>query len=131
MVCDILMENPFIYSIESEDGIKENEMKTVHYNKLVRDLIPGIVIANGGLPVTDIIPQAEMSGALDAKLKEETAEFSESHSVEELADILEVLHGIAFHMGIPWETIESERVRKREERGGFEKRVRLIEVRSE
>ncbi len=106
-------------------------MGTVRHDKLVRDLIPEIVTANGKIPVVDIIPSEDISAALDSKLTEETEEFIESHSMEEMADILEVLHGIAYHMGIAWETVEAERVRKRGERGGFEKRVRLIEVRSE
>ena len=103
----------------------------VYHNKLVRDYIPEVVKAAGKEPVTDILPKEAILDALDAKLSEETKEFLESHSVEEMADILEVLHGIAFHKGIPWDDVEAERIRKRNERGGFEKGIRLIEVRSE
>ncbi len=70
-----------------------------------------------------------MQSALDQKLREEVEEYLESHSVEEMADLLEVLHGIAFHAGSDWNQIEAERLRKKEERGGFEERIRLIEVR--
>ena len=101
----------------------------IHYDKLVRDRIPVIIEKNGKTPLTDIIPSAEMQAALDRKLQEEVNEYLERHSVEEIADVLEVLHGIAFHQGINWEQIESERVRKKEERGGFEKGIRLIDVR--
>lgn len=69
-----------------------------------------------------------MKAALDRKLQEEVQEYLESHSIEEMADVLEVLHGIAFHMGVSWDTIEQERIRKREERGGFEKGIRLLRV---
>ena len=106
-------------------------MKTVRHDKLVRDLIPDIVTASGQIPVTDTIPREMMADALDKKLSEEVGEFIEDHSVEEMADILEVLHGIAFDMGVPWEEVEKKRLLKREARGGFEKRVRLIEVREE
>ncbi len=105
-------------------------MRTRH-DKLVRDRIPDIIKAAGKTPVTDTISSAEIPEALDRKLREEVNEYLESHSVEELADVLEVLHGIAFHRGIPWERIEAERIRKNEERGGFEKGIRLIEVREE
>ena len=45
-----------------------------------------------------------------------------------MADILEVLHGIAFNKGIAWDEVESVRIHKRVERGGFEKGIRLLEV---
>ena len=101
----------------------------IRYNKLVRDKIPYIIEVSGKTAVTDRIPPENMPAALDRKLQEEVKEFLESHSVEEMADVLEVFHGIAFHAGIDWSRIEAERLRKKEERGGFEKRIRLIEVR--
>ncbi len=106
-------------------------MQTVHHDKLVRDLIPEVIRAAGKTPVCRTIPAADMLSALDAKLSEEVREYQESHCIEEMADILEVLHGIAFHMQIPWDDIENERLSKRTERGGFEKGICLIEVRSE
>ena len=104
-------------------------MTTIHYDKLVRDKIPAIVEAAGKTTVTDIIPPENIQAALDRKLQEEVEEYLESHSVEEMVDILEVLHGIVFHAGIDWNQVEAERLRKKEERGGFEKGIRLIEVR--
>lgn len=78
-------------------------MDVVYHDKLVRDKIPLIIEAAGKMPVTEKIPSDEMKSALDQKLIEESREFLESHSIEELADVLEVLHGIAFHMGTSWE----------------------------
>jgi len=101
----------------------------IRYDKLVRDKIPAIIETAGKTPLTDRIPPENMQSALDRKLQEEVKEYLESHSVEEMADVLEVLHGIAFHAGIDWSRIEAERLRKKEERGGFEKGIRLIEVR--
>ena len=103
-------------------------MSSIHYNKLVRDKIPEVIIAAGKHPVTDVLPEQEMKAALDRKLQEEVQEYLDSHSIEEMADVLEALHGIAFHMGISWDTIEQERIRKRDERGGFEKGIRLMSV---
>ena len=103
----------------------------MYYDKLVRDKIPSIIETSGRVPMTDTIPSEKIQEALDRKLQEETAEFLDSHSIEEMADILEVLRGIAFHQGIDWNQVESERIRKRRERGGFENRIRLIEVREE
>ena len=103
-------------------------MRSIHYDKLVRDKIPEIIRQAGKQPVTDTLSQEAMSAALDRKLQEEVQEYIESSSVEEMADVLEVLHGIAFQKGIPWDKVESVRVRKRDERGGFEKGIRLLEV---
>ena len=63
-----------------------------------------------------------------AEIQEEVEEYLESGSVEEMADVLEVLHGIAYHKGISWDEVESARVCKRDERGGIEKGIRLLEV---
>ena len=98
------------------------------YDKMVRDRIPEIIRAAGKEAVTDVLPEEEILPALGRKLQEEVGEYLEAENVEEMADILEVLHGIAFHRGIAWEEVESVRLRKREERGGFEKGIRLLEV---
>ena len=37
------------------------------------------------------------AAALDPKLQEEVQGYLESSNVEEMADVLEVLHGISFH----------------------------------
>ena len=104
-------------------------MGIVYHGKLVRDLIPTVIESAGKTPVSELISLNEMEGALDSKLREEVMEFLESHSIEEMADILEVLHGIAYYKGISWDEIESARIQKRDERGGFEKGIRLLEVR--
>ena len=106
-------------------------MKTIRHNKLVRDRIPEIIRSAGKEPITDLLSKEDLQDALDAKLGEEVKEYLESHAVEEIADILEVLHGIAAHQGLDWQEIEAERIRKRESRGGFEKGIQLIEVREE
>ncbi len=104
-------------------------MASSRYDKLVRDRIPDVIRRAGKQPVTCILPQEDLAAALNRKLQEEVQEYLESGSVEEMADILEVLHGIAFHKRISWDEIESVRVHKRAERGGFEKGIRLLEVR--
>lgn len=59
---------------------------------------------------------------LQEKSTEEVREFAGSgwSDPSELADALEVLHGLAHHAGIDWETVETARIHKRRERGGFE-----------
>ncbi len=86
-------------------------MSAIYYDKLVRDRIPEVIAAAGKKPVTDILSSGEINDALGKKLQEEVKEYLESRSIEEMADVLEVLHGMAFHMGISWDTVELERLR--------------------
>ena len=66
---------------------------------------------------------------LDQKLNEELAEYQESKSMEELADLLEVMSAVAAARGSSLDEVKRIRLGKKEKRGGFEKRIRLIEVR--
>jgi len=98
------------------------------YNKLVRDKIPEIIRGRGDTPVVEILDDERYFGALNEKLTEEVAEYLENHSIEELADILEVIHAIAKCKGLAMDDIEQIRRDKHSERGGFGGRVSLVEV---
>ena len=65
---------------------------------------------------------------LDQKLNEELAEYQESKSMEELADLLEVISAVAEARGSSVEEVNAIRQRKKEKRGSFEKRILLKEV---
>jgi predicted house-cleaning noncanonical NTP pyrophosphatase (MazG superfamily) len=95
------------------------------YNKLVRDRIPEIILANGGEPVTRILDEAEYRDALRVKLQEEVREYLKDPNVEELADVAEILRALASVEGVEWEEVEGYRELKVKERGGFERRVFL------
>lgn len=62
--------------------------------KLVRDLIPEIINRSGRTPSYHQAGDNEFKDLLKKKLREEVHEFIESESVEELADILEVIDAI-------------------------------------
>lgn len=94
-----------------------------HYNKLVRDRIPEILDAKGIPYDLRIAEDAEYKTELIKKLVEEAAEFSEVSSVEELSDVLEVISAL---QTLPeYADVESVRALKREERGGFDKKIIL------
>ncbi len=97
------------------------------YNKLVRDKIPQIIAASGKNCVTEVLQEDAYLQKLDEKLGEELAEYQESKSLEELADLLEVMAAVVKARGYSWEELERIRARKREKRGGFEDRILLIE----
>jgi len=102
-------------------------MSTKIYNKLVRDRIPEIIEASGKTCVTEILSNEAYLSMLDAKLDEELAEYHKDPSIEELADLLEVIRACAAARGYSVEILEAIRQKKAETRGGF-KKILLKEV---
>lgn len=98
------------------------------YNKLVRDRIPEIIESCGKKCTCETLSQEKYIAMLDAKLNEELAEYQQSKSLEELADLLEVMDAVVKARGYTWEQLTDIRKKKKEERGGFEKRILLKEV---
>ncbi|REB05169.1 phosphoribosyl-ATP pyrophosphohydrolase [Sporosarcina sp. BI001-red] len=102
------------------------------YNKLVRDRIPEIIEMEGQTPVTRILSDHEYILEIQKKMHEELEEYEEaihtSDRLEELADLLELLHAAASLYGASPSELEELRARKAEERGGFAKRMYLVKV---
>lgn len=103
-------------------------MRTKIYHKLVRDRIPDIIKADGKTCVTEILPDEQYLEMLDAKLTEELAEYQESKSMEELADLLEVMQAVVKARGWTWEQLVQVQADKAAKRGGFDKKILLKEV---
>ena len=103
-------------------------MSTTKYYKLVRDRIPEIIMQSGKCPVSSILSDEAYLAKLDEKLNEELAEYQESKSMEELADLLEVIRAVAVARGSSMDEVESIRRDKAAKRGGFVKRILLSEV---
>jgi predicted house-cleaning noncanonical NTP pyrophosphatase (MazG superfamily) len=98
------------------------------YNKLVRDKIPEIIEKQGNKYDIRIAEKDEHFMLLEAKLQEEVKEFLEDKNLEELADIMEVLYGLADNLGYSEEDLNNKRLEKREKRGGFKKGIVLERV---
>lgn len=102
------------------------------YNKLVRDLIPQVIKSTGKGCRTRILDEDEYKKELVIKLKEESEEYYSAQepkqSLEELADMLEVIRALATVHGATWEQLEALREQKAKARGGFQERVYLIDV---
>ena len=82
-------------------------MATKTYNKLVRDLIPDIIEESGNECRTRTLSDGEYLKMLDLKLDEELAEYHKDQNIEEL---------------------ESVRAEKAKTRGGFDKKIFLIDI---
>lgn len=98
------------------------------YDKLVRDKIPEIIERDGKKATYRILDKSEYKEYLKNKLVEEVAELIESESIEEFADVVEVLQALIFECGYGVSDVYKKRCIKTAERGGFEKRICLIEV---
>jgi predicted house-cleaning noncanonical NTP pyrophosphatase (MazG superfamily) len=103
-------------------------MKSKSYNKLIRDRIPEVIEADGKTCMTEILSDEQYVEMLDAKLNEELSEYQESKTLEELADLLEVMRSVIRARGWTWEQLEQVRQEKALQRGGFEKKLLLKEV---
>lgn len=98
------------------------------YNKLVRDRIPEIIESSGEQCKTKTLSGEEYLTMLDIKLNEEIAEYQQDKNIEELADVLEVIRAITAARGYTWEELETIRAKKEGARGGFSKKIFLIET---
>ncbi|MDD5164158.1 MAG: nucleoside triphosphate pyrophosphohydrolase [Patescibacteria group bacterium] len=97
------------------------------YNKLVRDKIPEYIKSKNGVPIIHIAGNKEYWQKLKEKLQEEIKEFSESETIEEMADILEVINAICDFKKFDKKKLEAVRKKKVKERGAFKKKIILEE----
>lgn len=99
--------------------------------KLVRDKIVDIMIKNNQNPNFYISENdSEFYSFLKEKLNEEITEFLNAENTEEeiseMGDILEVLDAICEFKKLDCKTIKDKKELKKNERGGFNKRLILI-----
>ena len=98
----------------------------MEFNKLVRDKIPQIIKSHGQNPQTRTLDDVEYITCLEAKLDEEVQEYHQDKTIEELADILEVVYALAEGNGHSKEELMTVYQKKHDLRGGFQDRVFLI-----
>ena len=94
----------------------------------MRDRIPEIIEASGHKCETRVLSDDEYLMELKNKLQEEVNEYLESGSVEELADIIEVVHSLSAQSGSSIESVEKVRSTKANERGSFKEKIFLNTV---
>ena len=98
------------------------------YDKLVRDGVPAAIEASGDTYSVHRASDEEFLNKLREKLQEEVNEFSIQPSINELADILEVLYALAEQMGASASTLDGARVDKARRLGSFRDRIILEEA---
>ena len=107
-------------------------MKKVYYNKLVRDKIPEIIKKDGAKPVIKKLSEKRFKEELRKKIIEEAKEVFEAKGREELlkecADLQEVLITLMDAEKISFSELNTVRRKRKKDRGGFEKRVFLVQT---
>lgn len=98
------------------------------YDKAIRDRIPEIIAADGNQCNIEKVSDETFLKYLELKLVEESNEFITSGSLEEIADLLEVVYRIIELKGASFEEIEELREIKKYERGGFDENLILKSV---
>ena len=96
------------------------------YFKAVRDKIPEIIENSGKTCKVRTLDDDKFLTMLEKKLDEEVAEYQSNKSVEELADILEVVFRIAELRGTDASALEAARHDKSTNNGRFEKNLFLV-----
>lgn len=97
-------------------------------NKLIRDKVTDIIYKSGKIPFTYILDNLNYIKELDRKLIEELEEYQSSKTLEELADIVEVIYAIVLAKGYSIEQLEKIRLEKLTRCGGFEKKIYLYKI---
>ena len=98
------------------------------FNKAIRDKIPEIIQKDGHTCNIQTLSDEKFILEIEKKLSEEVVEYQNEKNPEELADILEVIYRIAQLQGVSKEELEKIRIRKLQDRGGFEKNLFLIDT---
>lgn len=99
------------------------------YNKLIRDKIPEIITKQEKNFMTVHLSDEKWARAyLIDKLFEECEEFEKNPSIEEMADIFEVIDELMQRYNISLKDVLKAKRLKREERGGFKDNIVLVRV---
>jgi len=100
----------------------------VVYNKAIRDRIPEIIERSGKKSLVHKLTDKEFLPELEKKLDEEVKEYFKSRSIEELADLIEIIYRIIELRNHSQDELENIRKKKLQKNGGFNQNLFLIEV---
>ena len=99
-----------------------------NYNKLIRDKNVEIIENLGMKASFEILDDVRYGQELHKKLLEEVNEYLADYSIEEMADVMEVIMAILKFRGITFEQVQKVMEEKRNRKGAFENKVFLKQV---
>lgn len=103
-------------------------MKSMKYNKLIRDKTPKHIDQSGKKAIIEKLRDTDMIFYLNLKLREELTEYEDTRSVEKIADIVEVLYTILYHKGISLNKFEKIRAKRASKLGTYKEKLLLKEI---
>lgn len=96
---------------------------------LIRDKMPAIIEAETGKKCRTVKIFGQLYiDELTQNLKEKAVECrhtASDHKLEKMADIMEVFHALMHEYGLTMDQIETARLKKREQEGGFDDHIYL------
>jgi predicted house-cleaning noncanonical NTP pyrophosphatase (MazG superfamily) len=102
------------------------------FGKIVRDKIPMNIATGGEEAIEATLRSTDAVHGLSAKMVEELEELlranSDNERTGELADVLELVRGIAHELGVDWQELLSRADAKAQRAGGFQHRKVLVET---
>ncbi len=108
-----------------ERNLRNVVVNNMEHNKLIRDKIPEYIKSRGGDPTIHVADDKEYWQKLKEKLQEEVNEFNESETIEEMADIQEVIEAICDYKKFGKKEVKKVKKAKAKERGKFKKKIIL------
>lgn len=98
------------------------------YQKLIRDNIPTILKQKGITVKTHIADDKEFAQKLLEKLNEEVTEYTQTQTIDEMADIFEVITTILEQKKWTIEQVIAIQQQKRQQKGAFTQKIILEET---
>ena len=100
----------------------------MEYDKLIRDKIPEIISEQQKNFMVEVATEEAGNRYLINKLMEEAGEFANNPSLEEMADIFEVIDELMLRYKLSFFEVMRAKELKRQERGGFSMNLILKRV---
>lgn len=109
-------------------------MEKKEYNKLVRDYYPELLKQKGKTTEIEVLGGCQYSEKLMENFDEGVSNFKKANSdrlLSEIIDLLEIVYAIADHRGITESEVDFMRQLKKNQSGGFKKRIMLKSISEE
>ena len=121
-----MINHLYFYVILIYDVKRGKGMKEIKFEKLVRNRIVESIKNQGDEPVYRVLDDNEYEMLLERKLDEEVSEYHQDKTLEELADIMEVVVSLCAAKGYTTKDLIEIYQKKHEEKGGFSDKIYLI-----
>lgn len=121
--------NTILYPHKTDKSGKTIKFKV---QKLVRDKIPEMMGSQNVKEFKYVMDDSDFNEKLKNKLVEESTEVklaqNKKELIEELADVMEIIHSLCKANSVTLEQVEKSRIEKRSKRGGFDSKIFMSHI---